>query len=327
MPKINNLDGFYSEKQIQNNQIEVHQEPIQKPFIENMKEKEEVNKKNTIINKPEISSEIKFESISVSQTDVKLQSQKIDIEALEKDKITDSSISNLNEKSIIDHLFDIKNIILASGGIWLLFTILSSFFLNSIQNLLFAPAKSLGLVLNFLSPIEGLMFTLKLSALSGLVLSIPFITLIIWKYIHQELKFKEKKAIVSFSLASSLLTVVAILYSWFGLIPNALKFLVDFTPEGTQILLTVSEYFNFIFSLTLALIVIFQIPTLIYTLVKTKIVSANQVSQKRKEIYIGIVIATALFGSPDFFSWFLTTIPAIFLFEVALFLTKFGGEN
>lgn len=260
-------------------------------------------------------------------TPTKIEKQETDIKAT--DIITNSDDSSFvnEENSLLDHIMQLKNIVLTSLVVWLFFTVISWFFLDKLQAIIFAPAISLGLTLNFISPIEGLMFTFKLAALSGFVVSIPFITLFIWRYVHTALKIEEKKAIISFSIASSLLTVVAIAYSWFALVPSSLKFLIDFTPKGTQIWLTVSEYFSFIFSLTIALVLIFQIPTLVYILIKTKIVSVQQVTSKRREIYLGIIILTALFGSPDFFSWFLTTIPAILLFEVAVLLARISTRK
>lgn len=231
------------------------------------------------------------------------------------------------EKSMMDHLIDVRNFLIVAFIIWSIGSFISFFYINQIQGFLLGPVKNIGQKLNFLSPADGFLFIFKVTALAGFVLSLPFHLFLIWKYASGALLEKEKKLVGYFIFGSGFLTVFAIAYSWIWIIPISLKFLTDIKPEGTEILLTADEYFGFIFSMTAVMVAIFQVPTAVICLVKTGLVRVDTIKSKRKEIYIAIIILTALFGSPDLLTWVLTSIPAIFLFEISLIISTLGNKG
>jgi sec-independent protein translocase protein TatC len=240
-------------------------------------------------------------------------------------QITDVQIHE--EKSLMDHLIDIRNFVFIGFGIWLILSLIAYFFVKPIQDFITKPASDLKLTIHFLSPMEGFFFGFKVAAISGFIASLPAQLFLLWKYVSSALKTKEKDMIKYFVVGSGFLTIFAIFYSWIGIIPTSLKFLNDFTPSGSQILLTSTEYFSFVSNMIIIMIGIFQIPTLVFCLIKGRIITPSQVKSKRREIYMVIIILTALFGSPDLFSWFLTSIPAIILFEGAVMISQIGLKS
>jgi sec-independent protein translocase protein TatC len=218
---------------------------------------------------------------------------------------------------------ELRNLFFKVFLAWLVGVAIAYYFQTPIYDLYINPLKSNNLTLSFLSPTDSIMFYIKIYSISGLLISLPLQVFIFWQYIKDALEISERALVRNYFWFGSLISVVAVIYGWLFMIPSVFKFLVGVTLPQTQLLLTSNEYSNFIIGMLLMLIATFQIPLVVFTLIKTGIVSKKQVTDKRREIFVGILIVTALFGSPDVFTWLLSTIPVYFLFELSILASSY----
>ncbi len=223
-------------------------------------------------------------------------------------------------ENIWEHINDLKKIIIKIAIVWGLGSLIAAFNTDRLIDIFTMPLRSKGLSLHFLSPADSFNFVIKVVVLSGAIITLPILVSIFWGYIAQALNEKEKKLIYYYSGSTLILTVIALVYAYFSLIPSTFDFLINFAPKNTSFLITSTEYSNFVFSLALFTILFFQIPTVVFGLIKMKIVSASTLKSKRKEIYFAIIVLTALFGSQDILSWFIFVLIIGLLFEAAMFL-------
>ena len=223
-------------------------------------------------------------------------------------------------KTVSEHLNELKNLLIKLFSIWLVATIGLSFFSQTLIEIFTRPLGEIALTLNFFSPTESLFFVIKIVSISGLLICSPLIFWLVWKYLSKALESKEKQFLFNYFFAALALTITAIIYSYFYLIPASLRFLTDFTPKNTSVILSANEYSSFILSMFLAITLIFQTPIIVMSLVKTGLVKIETFKAKRKEIYFAILVLTAAFGSPDVFTWLISSIPVFILFEGSLIL-------
>lgn len=111
---------------------------------------------------------------------------------------------NNNDMSIVDHLEELRWRILKSLGSILLMSVLTFNFANFLVDILIKPASQINSDLNLqVLTIQG-MFLLKwnLAIIGGIILSLPVITVQVWKFLSPGLYDKEKKILVPLILTA-----------------------------------------------------------------------------------------------------------------------------
>ena len=111
---------------------------------------------------------------------------------------------NNNDMSIVDHLEELRWRILKSLGSILLMSVLTFNFANFLVDILIKPASQINSDLNLqVLTIQG-MFLLKwnLAIIGGIILSLPVITVQVWKFLSPGLYDKEKKILIPLILTA-----------------------------------------------------------------------------------------------------------------------------
>ena len=111
---------------------------------------------------------------------------------------------NNNDMSIVDHLEELRWRILKSLGSILLMSVLTFNFANFLVEILIKPASQINSDLNLqVLTIQG-MFLLKwnLAIIGGIILSLPVITVQVWKFLSPGLYDKEKKILIPLILTA-----------------------------------------------------------------------------------------------------------------------------
>ncbi|MEW6088355.1 MAG: twin-arginine translocase subunit TatC [bacterium] len=229
---------------------------------------------------------------------------------IESDKIY-LFLHNLRQKIITIFIF----IFLAS--------FLCYFFRDSIWNLAKSPYLKIkpGQILIFITPVEAFYINLKISVFGGIFLTVPFI----FYHIFSLLPVKAEntvRSVLFISLASFLLFAAGIVFSYNIVIPQALKFFLQFENESLSAQWTASGYLSFFLWTLFSFGLIFELPLIIYFLTKFNIVHPD-VLRKNRSYAILIVFITAglLTPGPDIMSQILLALPMIILYETGIWFS------
>jgi len=150
------------------------------------------------------------------------------------------------------------------------------------------------------SPGEYFLSTLKITFYSSLLFSLPGILSQLVFFLSPGLTKKEKFIIISLLLTSTLLLFFGLNFSYFVLIPAALKFFLSYSVDVIEPLWSFDEYFNFILVLFLSTGVIFQIPILQVILSFSRILTGKKMLQAWKYvILLSTVLGAVLTPSAD----------------------------
>ena len=225
-------------------------------------------------------------------------------------------------EDVAKRALELRNLFFKMFGAWVMGLAIAYYFQTPIYNLYIDPLKQNNLTLSFLSPTDSIMFYVKIYSISALLITLPIQVYSFWQYVKDALRNNEKTAVRNYFWCGSMFSLIAIIYGWLFMIPSVFKFLISVTLPQTQLLLTANEYSSFVIGLLLMLIATFQIPLVVFTLITTGIVTKKQITDKRREVYVGILIVTALFGSPDVFTWLMSAIPVGILFEISILVAR-----
>jgi sec-independent protein translocase protein TatC len=169
---------------------------------------------------------------------------------------------------------------------------------------------------------------LKISFFAGLVVASPYILYQIWRFISPGLYSSEKKYVLPFVLSSTLLFAGGVLFGYFIALPPAFRFFLEFSTDFLKPMLTIREYLSLSIKLLLAFGIVFEIPVFIFFLAKIGVVNSKMLAKQRKYAILLIFIAAAILTpTPDAFTQTIMAIPMIILYEIGIFVAKWGEKR
>lgn len=169
---------------------------------------------------------------------------------------------------------------------------------------------------------SGFLAPIKLAFFVALFICVPFIIGQIWGFVSPALYKHEKRAVVPLLLSAVVLFYVGMAFAYFVVLVPALKFLVLFAPDNVLPMTDIESYLDFVVKLFLVFGLMFEIPVATLLLVLMKIVSPQQLADKRRYIIVGCFFVSAIVTPPDGASMLMLAIPMCILFEIGLLFAK-----
>lgn len=225
--------------------------------------------------------------------------------------------------TIVEHLNELRNRI----GKSLIFLLVCSVIIySSIDKILFFLSKPVGKLV-FIAPQEAFTTNIKIAFFVGLLFSSPFILYQIWKFASLGLLPKERKYIRIFGPLSFLLFVIGFTFGYLIIVPIGMKFLLGFASEILAPMITISKYISFVFNLSFAFSLVFQLPIVILFLTKIGIVTPAVLKKRRKEAIVLVFIAAAIMTPPDVVTQVLMAVPLILLYELGILFSRLAYKK
>jgi sec-independent protein translocase protein TatC len=186
-------------------------------------------------------------------------------------------------------------------------------------------SHSSGAALNFPAPTSLFIAYIRLSALAGLVVAMPFLLWQVWAFVAPGLYSKEKRYAAPFVLTSCVLFAVGGYFGWRVASPMAFNFLLNLGPEQVGALeirptIMISEYIEFMTHTLLAFGIVTELPILVFFLSVAGLVTPRQlIGFFRYFLVIDFVIA-AVITPPDALSQLLLAVPlaVLYLFSIGI---------
>lgn len=233
------------------------------------------------------------------------------------------------EMSFLDHIEDLRwRIIYALIGV-LIFTIVAWIFIDPIvETVLLKPARDANAPLQNLRPFGQLFLYVQVAIIVGIVASLPNIFYQLWKFIAPALKKRERKYIVWIVFFSTFCFLTGIAFSYFIMLPLAMKFAAQFGSEAIKNEFSIEEYMSIIISVMLAAGVVFELPMVSFFLTKLGILTpAFMRKYRRHAIVIILVLAAFLTPGADPVSQVILAVPLVLLYEISIFISKLSSKK
>ncbi|GAE29970.1 twin-arginine translocase subunit TatC [Halalkalibacter hemicellulosilyticus] len=221
---------------------------------------------------------------------------------------------------IVDHLEELRRRIIAIGIAFVSVFLLSFFF---VQDIYFYLIKDLEGKLTILSPIDVLWAYVMIATVVTLTVIVPFIGYHIWRYVAPGMSEKEKSAGIMYIPAFFFLFILGLLFGFYVIFPTVMSFFTSVADGQFEVMYTVDRYFKFMFSLTVPLALLFELPVVVLFLTKIGMISPAFLVKNRKYAYFILICLSVLVSPPDFLSDVLVIIPLLILYEVSVTISRF----
>lgn len=153
----------------------------------------------------------------------------------------------------------------------------------------------------FTEPGEAFFLWIKIAALTGVLISSPFLMWQVWLFIAPGLYANEKKLAIPFVVCSSGLFIAGAAFSHAVVFPFAWKFFASFSNDYLTSTPRVQPVFSLYVKLLLGMGLVFQMPVLMFVLARLGVVNARFLVRNVKYAVFAILVAAALItpdGSP-----------------------------
>jgi sec-independent protein translocase protein TatC len=252
------------------------------------------------------------------------------------------------EMSFLDHLEELRWLLIRSTGVIVFFAIIAFIFKRFIfDRLIFAFQNPNFITYRFLCRISKLLnadglcldevtFTIQslkmaeqfsahiwMSLTFGFIFAFPYLIYEIWKFLKPALYTQEQKHAKSFIFFSSFLFFFGILFGYFVLAPLTINFFGNYSVSDViNRNFKLSSYIAIVKTATLSSGILFELPIVIYFLTKLGLVTPNFLKKNRKYAMVIILILAGIITPGDILSLVIVSIPMLFLYEFGIFISK-----
>ena len=236
---------------------------------------------------------------------------------LQEDTYTETEQKLMDEAgsmSLIDHLGELRGRIIVALVAMIIGTVVSYYYVDDIIQILIAPAGKL----YYTKPTEAFFTYMKISIISGLIVSSPVWFYQIWAFIIPALSKGEKK--VTFLIVPSAISlfIIGVLFSYYLVLPPAIEFFIGVGTDGLQPLFSIGQYIDFVVGFIIPFGITFELPLIIVALGALGILSSQRVRSFRKMfILLAFIVGGAISPTPDMLSQTMIAGPMVLLYEIS----------
>ncbi|MGW8313443.1 MAG: twin-arginine translocase subunit TatC [Desulfuromonadales bacterium] len=230
------------------------------------------------------------------------------------------------------HLEELRRKLIISGVAWLVAFLACYTYSEKLFALIADPVRQAlpaGATLVFLTATEPFFTYLKISALAGLLVSLPVIFWQIWSFVAPGLYQNEKRYVIPFVIASTFCFVCGAFFGYSYVFPMAFKVLIEFgTASGDlNAMLSMGSYLALSSKLLLAFGLVFELPVVIFFLARMGIVDYKMLGRNRKFALLAAFVIGAILTPPDVFSQTALALPFVVLYEIGIIVARVFGKR
>lgn len=163
---------------------------------------------------------------------------------------------------------------------------------------------------------------LKLSFALSILICLPFLFYQLWTFVAPGLYPNERQLFWPLLFSSVLLFYLGMVFAYFVVFPLIFGFFTAVAPAIVTVTPDISEYLNFTLKLFFAFGVAFEVPVATVLLIRTRVVSIEQLQQARPYVIVGAFVLGMLLTPPDVLSQVLLALPMWLLFELGILVGR-----
>jgi sec-independent protein translocase protein TatC len=232
--------------------------------------------------------------------------------------------------SFLEHLDELRNRLIYSVYALVVGCVISFIFVTRIQDFILLPLYRLmpdGQKLMYTAPMEGFMIWMKIGALGGLFIALPFIIFQLWLFIAPGLYSNEKRFAVPFVLMGTFFFLAGAAFSHYIAFPYTWKFFLNFETAYLEFRPKLTEVFSLWVKMLLGFGVIFQMPTIVFSLARMGLVSASFLLKHTKyAILIIFILGAVLSPGTDVVSQAMMAGPMLVLYALSIGIAWLFGK-
>ena len=211
------------------------------------------------------------------------------ITGIDDQNVNSLTAINGDEMALSEHIEEFSQRLIFS--LIVLITAILSCFTDIKQIVKIFQAPAMGIKFLQFAPGEYFFASIKIAAFSGLLLSSPIILYQIFLYVLPGMTKKERDILLPITIGSGVLFSVGLCFSYFFLVPAALKFFIAYGSDIVEPFWSFDQYFDFVAVLIFTTGLAFQVPVVQIILGLLGIISGQQMLSAWKYV---VVLATTI---------------------------------
>ena len=161
----------------------------------------------------------------------------------------------------------------------------------------------------------------KLSFYAALAAAFPVLVWQAWSFFAPAVEEGRQRVVARFVALATALFATGMAFSYFVILPLALRFLTNFDDDLYDIQIRASYYLSFASLMIFATGLVFQLPIFILALVRLRILTTNQLRRNRRMAYVLLLGGAILLPTVDPVSLAFEVAPLWLLFEGSIWLS------
>jgi sec-independent protein translocase protein TatC len=168
--------------------------------------------------------------------------------------------------------------------------------------------------------------TLTVTLVFALIFALPIVLYELYGFVLPALHPNEKRAVRPLLTAVPFLFAAGVLFGYFIVLPAAVHFLQNFNSSEFNVLVQVSQYYQFAATTILAMGLVFQVPVVIVGATTAGLVTPHQLRRGRRFALVACA-AVAAFLPGDAITMLLETAPLYLLYEASILMASFAARR
>lgn len=169
------------------------------------------------------------------------------------------------------------------------------------------------------------MIHMKVTFVSAIILTLPYIIYEVWRFIAPALYDNEKKAVRGAFGLASILFYIGIAVGYFIIFPVMLNFFADYqVSTSVPNTFSLNSYISLFMGIVLIFGLAFEFPTIIAAISRLGLISRDMMRRYRRHaLCIVVVLAAVITPTGDPFSLLVVTLPLYGLYEFSILLAPY----
>ena len=235
--------------------------------------------------------------------------------------------------SFLDHLDELRRRLIACVWGLVIGCAVAFIFVQRIQSFIWLPLYNdlhsiNGAKFMYTTGFEPFMLTMKIGALAGLLVALPFIVYQLWLFIAPGLYSHEKKLAVPFVLFCTLFFLLGAAFSHYAAFPWTWKFFLSWETEYMEFRPSIDEVFGLYVKMMLGFGLIFQMPMVVFFLARLGVITARFMIRNAKyAVLVIFIVAAVVSPGTDVVSQCLMAFPMLALYGISVFVAWMFGKR
>ncbi|MBP3252928.1 MAG: twin-arginine translocase subunit TatC [Bacteroidales bacterium] len=240
------------------------------------------------------------------------------------------------QETFWEHLDDLRSVLIRIIIIAAVFSLAAFFFKEWLFSIIFAPKSSSFVSYKFLggenfnislmnTELTGqFMMHLKVSLVTGIIASSPYIIYELFRFVSPALYDNEKRYSSRIVLSAYIMFILGAVVNYFLIFPLTLRFLGTYEVSNeVKNMLTLDSYMDTLLMMTLVFGVVFEIPVVSWLLGRFGLMKSRWMRKYRRHaIVVILIMAAVITPTSDVFTLTIVFLPIWILYEISVLVVK-----
>ncbi len=224
------------------------------------------------------------------------------------------------------HLEELRSRLIISIAAVLVTTVLAFILSDQLIALLKVPAGNI--TLHVFSPMDGFFVKWRIALFGGMALASPIWVYELVAFVAPGLTEGEKRVIMPVVLAGFVLFALGVTFGYYLLFGMINVLIALFGPQ-LDYFPSADAYLSFVLFFLLSTGIAFEMPVLLYALVRLHIISTDLLRKQRRYFYFAMFVFAEIITpvSDPIIAPLTITVPLVLLYELTLFIARAGERQ